>query len=124
MGNKFNRQNRDGSFRQQNGQEQVDDSNGKMDDPRVRAFVRDYTPIVNQNDPDAIIFNLPGLRQMFNAYPTANGFDPLKMILNQLDKNNFQLQANWYKEELILPVKKTMLITNQMVRSLPMPDNN
>lgn len=124
MGNKFNRQNRERSFRQSNGQEQVDDPNSKLDDPRVRAFVRDYTPVIDQDDPDAIIFNLSGLRQMFNAYPTANGFDPLKMILNQLDNNNFQLQANWYKEELILPVKKVMVITNQAARGLPMPNNN
>lgn len=124
MGNKFNRQNRQESSRQQNTSEPMDEQSGKMDDPRVRAFIRNYAPIVNQDDPDAIILNLPRLRQFFNAYPAANGFDPMKMILNQLEKNNFPLQADWHKDELILVVKRVMIFINQPANILPMPENN
>lgn len=124
MGNKFNRQNRQESSRQQNTSEPMDEQSGKMDDPRVRAFIRNYAPIVNQDDPDAIILNLPRLRQFFNAYPTANGFDPMKMILNQLEKNDFPLQADWHKDELILVVKRVMIFINQPANILPMPENN
>lgn len=93
------------------------------EDPRVRAFVRDYAPIVNQDDPDAINFTQPELRQLFNAYISANGFDPMIKILNQLEGHGFMLQTRFYKNEFVMPVKRAMVLSGP-VRRLSMPENN
>lgn len=86
------------------------------DDPRVRAFVRCYSPVVNLNDPDAILMTQPQMRSFFNAYQTANGYDPMVKILNQLENNGFELQANPFKDELILPVKRIRFCLTSGVR--------
>lgn len=93
--------------------------------PRVRAFVRSYAPIVNHDDPDAILFNLQQLRQMFSAYmPQAATRDPLDWVLNQLDQEGFELTADWYKDELVLAVKRVMIFDGRQMKGLPEPDKN
>lgn len=125
MGNRFNRQQRQGPFsRKSEPDENADSGNRPTEDPRVRAFIRDYAPIVNQEDPEAVNFTQPELRQLFNAYMSANGFDPMIKILNQLEDHGFSLQARLYKNEFVLPVKRTMLISGESLRRLAMPENN
>ncbi len=107
MSNRFNKQRKSEPFRRQDNPEDMNTGNEKSpDDPRVRAFVRSYAPIVNIEDPAATSFTQPQLRSLFNAYQTANGYDPMVKILNQLENHGFELQANPYKDELILPVKR------------------
>lgn len=120
MGNKF---------RKQYGQkpedpESANNQTGKNDDPRVRAFVRDFTPAINQDDPDTKIFTQPELRKLFNAYQSAAGFDPLVKILNQLDNHGFHLQMRAYKDELVIVVKRMISIYAQEAVKLPLPENN
>lgn len=90
----------------------------------MRAFVRDYVPVMNQEDPDTINMTLNELRYTFCAFQSPTGFDPLKKILNQLDKNGFSLQTRNYKNEFVLPVRRATLLRETGVRTLPMPDNN
>lgn len=94
------------------------------DDPLVRVFVRDYTPAMNQEDPDTINMTLNDLRHTFCAYPSPTGFDPLKKILNQLDQNGFTLQTRNFKNEFVLPVRRATLLRETGLRTLPMPENN
>lgn len=94
------------------------------DDPLVRAFVRDYVPAMNQEDPETINMTLSDLRRTFNAFPSVNGFDPLKRILNQLDQNGFPLQMRNFKDEFVLPVRRATLLRETGLRNLPLPENN
>lgn len=94
------------------------------DDPLVRAFVRDYTPAMNQEDPGTINMSLNDLRHTFNAFQSPTGFDPLKKILNQLDQNGFQIQIRNHKDEFVLPVRRATLLRETGVKTLPMPENN
>ena len=44
-------------------------------DPRVRSFVRNYEPCINQTDPEVILLTHSKLRYMFNAYdPEKNDY--------------------------------------------------
>lgn len=125
MGNRFNRQQRQRPFSQKDESgDNTDSGNKPTEDPRVRAFVRDYAPIVNQEDPEAVNFTQPELRQLFNAYMSANGFDPMIKILNQLEDHGFSLQARLYKNEFVLPVKRTIALSGEGLRRLSMPENN
>ena len=49
--NKFNRQRKQDSFKKEEPGVSGDTDYKPTEDPRVRAFVRDYAPIVNQDDP-------------------------------------------------------------------------
>lgn len=107
MNNRFNKQRRNELFRKQDNPDDTNPGCEKSpDDPRVRAFVRCYSPVVNVNDPDAILMTQPQMRSFFNAYQTANGYDPMVKILNQLENNGFELQAHPFKDELIVPVRR------------------
>lgn len=100
------------------------ESDKPADDPLVRAFVRDYVPAMNQEDPETINMTLNDLRHTFNAFQSPTGFDPLKKILNQLDQNGFQIQTRNFKDEFVLPVRKATLMRKTGVRNLPLPENN
>lgn len=121
--NKFNRQRKQDSFKKEVPVVSGDTDYKPTEDPRVRAFVRDYAPIVNQDDPEAVNFTQSELRRLFNAYMSANGFDPMIKILNQLEDHGFSLQARLYEDEFVLPAKRAMALSGP-VRRLPMPDNN
>ena len=100
------------------------ESDKPADDPLVRAFGRDYVPAMNQEDPETINMTLNDLRHTFNAFQSPTGFDPLKKILNQLDQNGFQIQTRNFKDEFVLPVRRSTLLRNTGVRNLPLPENN
>ena len=96
------------------------ESDKLADDP----LVRDYVPAMNQEDPETINMTLNDLRHTFNAFQSPTGFDPLKKILNQLDQNGFQIQTRNFKDEFVLPVRRSTLLRNTGVRNLPLPENN
>lgn len=79
-------------------------------DPRVRSFVRNYEPCINQTDPEVILLTHSKLRYMFNAYPSQTGYDPLIRILNQLENEGFQMDVALGKDEFVLPVKKKIIL--------------
>lgn len=121
--NRFNRQRKQDYPKKDESAANSETDPKPTEDPRVRAFVRDYAPIVNQEDPDAINFTQPELRQLFSAYISANGFDPMIKILNQLEGHGFTLQTRFYKNEFVMPVKRLMVLSGP-VRRLSMPENN
>ena len=57
---------------------------------------------------NAICMTQQQLRNMFQAYPSDSGYDPLIRILNQLDNSGYSLDILIGKDEFILPVKKKM----------------
>ena len=77
-------------------------------DPRVNVFLRHYEYSPDQTDPMTICMTQQQLRNMFQAYPSDSGYDPLIRILNQLDNSGYSLDILIGKDEFILPVKKKM----------------
>lgn len=100
------------------------DTDKPADKPLVRAFIRDYVPAMNQEDPGTTNLTLRELRTIFCAYQSPTGFDPLDKILNQLENNGFTIQKRNFENEFVLPVRETTLLRDTGVRKLPMPENN
>lgn len=85
-----------GFFQSEEGEENENDltprKSSKGTDPRIMAFARSYTSVVNKEQADEFLL-LSNIRKMFNAFPFKDK-DPLRELLFELEENGFELETD------------------------------